>query len=87
MLYYCGNNCFVVAVDESLDDKILKCVMSGSPATGPRPQNRKPFLLTKNLYEKMLVPYKDTCQKSQLSENSQNLLKALIHRSKQDIVS
>lgn len=77
MLYYSGNNCTIITVDQSRNDKILECVMSGSPAAGPRPQNCKPSRLTEGLNKIMLLSYENICQKTCLSEEAQHLLNDL----------
>lgn len=79
MLYYCGNSCFVVTAEGSLFEKVVACVLSGSPASGPRPQNRKPSRLTEKMNEKMLLSYNDEalCKNTRLTDEAKNLLFAL----------
>uniref|UniRef100_A0A2S2N6X4 Uncharacterized protein n=1 Tax=Schizaphis graminum TaxID=13262 RepID=A0A2S2N6X4_SCHGA len=79
MLYYCGDSCSIVTFDESLCDKVSACVVSPSPASGPRPRDRMPSRLTASLAERMFLPaeYEDVCRESGLSEAARNLLNAL----------
>lgn len=85
MLYYCGDNCSIVTVDDGqvspACDAISACVAAGSPAAGPRPQNRKPSRLTKCLSERMLEPGDDVCPRTvRLSDDARRLLNALEQR-------
>lgn len=52
MLRYCGDSCYVTTADG-----VAACVSSGSPATGPRPQNREPRRLVAGLAGKMFVSH------------------------------
>lgn len=73
MLHYCGDNCFILSGDGSLYDKIMRCIVSGGLATGPRPQHRFPALLTKDLIKKMTMSNEDVDKMKNLSENAQKL--------------
>lgn len=78
MLYYCGNNCFIITGNESLYDKTSACITSGNPVAGPRPQNYKPFRLTKSLEEKIFVSQNDMfCNDTPLSKDAKKLLNIL----------
>lgn len=85
MLYYCGDNCSIVTVNGhewSTCNKIKACVAAGSPAAGPRPQDRKPSRLTKSLSEIMFESGDDVCA-TRLSDDAQHLLNALERRDEQ----
>jgi len=85
MLYYCGDSCSIVTFGDSLCDKVSTCVVSASPAAGPRPRNRMPSQLTDSLAERMLLPsgYEDVCREPELSEAARDLLNALNRDAKQ----
>lgn len=82
MLYYCGNSCSVVMADSSQYERVLACILAGSPASGPRPQNRMPSRLTESLNEKMLLSYNDSTlyENTNLSKDAKNLLHALEYK-------
>lgn len=78
MLYYCGNNCFILSGNESLYSKTSACITSGNSIAGPRPQNYKPSILTKSLEEKIFVSQNDIyCNDTSLSKDAKKLLNIL----------
>jgi len=79
MLYYCGDGCSIIPFGESLCDKASACIVSGSPAAGPRPCNHMPSRLTTSLAERMLLTtgHEEVCRDTGLSEEALDLLNAL----------
>lgn len=60
-------------------DNASACVVSASPASGPRPQNRMPSRMTTTLAERILFTpkHEDICRDPGLSEEARGLLNAL----------
>ncbi|CAI6369503.1 unnamed protein product [Macrosiphum euphorbiae] len=79
MLYYCGDGCSIITFGESVCDNASACVVSASPASGPRPQNRMPSRMTTTLAERILFnpKHEDICRDPGLSEEARDLLNAL----------
>jgi len=79
MLYYCGDTCSIIPYGESLCDKVSACVVSASPAAGPRPRDRMPSRLTTSLAERMYLTtgQEDVCRDPGLSEAARDLMNAL----------